>query len=115
MNTMNTNTRPQVHFLAHGGPCEAQHVQVWSVGDTLNAYVTELRASGTPLSVMGVDWNSKTFNGRPGAPDPGTAPLREPQSQARYVRLFVYGAAKARRRAQTLVGNWDPAFDWFAA
>jgi hypothetical protein len=34
------------------------------------------------------------------------------------VRLFVYGAEKARRRAKAAMqkrGDWDDADDWFAA
>ncbi len=39
-----------------------------------------------------------------------------PVVRQRRVRLFVYGAAKARRRVQTMLArDWDDAHDWFAA
>jgi len=43
-------------------------------------------------------------------------PLHEASSGLRFLRVFVYGMEKVRRRARATVGKqWNPEHDWFAA
>ena len=109
--------RCKAHFLSEpSGPCYGRHVQVWSSGATLvqfaEALVTTASTGGNIKSVSQVEWDTKQHQGKTGAPP---APLHEAASGERFVRLFVYGMARARRRVQAMVRNFDPEHDWFAA
>ena len=103
------------HLVAESGPCHGRHVQVWSVGVTLTEYAEALRLSGRVASVAMVPWDTKQHDGRNGRPPPSAAPLTDPNTGARYVRLFIYGAARARRRVLAMIRDFDEEHDWFAA
>ena len=54
--------------------------------------------------------------GKKGPSSSWPLPLHEAPSGQRYLRVFVYGMEKVRRRARATVGKqWDPDHDWFAA
>ena len=98
---------------------DATRVQVWSIGQTLDAWVSDLRAAGV-TDVLAVTW-------KPGAPMPeewraltkrkacvaggGT----DASGREGLVRLFAFGKEKARQKVRASVRDWDPALDWFVA
>lgn len=103
------------HLVDKPGPCHGRHVQIWSVGMTLTEYGEALRLSGKVASVAMVPWDTKQHNGRNGRPPPSEAPLFDANTGDRYVRLFIYGAEKARRRVLAMIKDYDEDHDWFAA
>eukprot|EP00873_Tetraselmis_striata_P008081 jgi/Tetstr1/428345/TSEL_018380.t1 len=97
----------KIHFATC--PCSPLHgrsVQVWSIGTTLADWGEGLRAAGIQ--------EVELVTYKPGAPLTGiTAAVPPPEG---VVRVFVYGAEKARAkvRKQKAV-RYDAARDWFAA
>ena len=102
------------------GPCHKRRVIVVSTGSTLNSYVNDLKSCGACLSVVGVAWDTKTWEGYNGCPpDNVISPwIGSANAIERDIRLFVYGSPKARRRVRIMLenqGTWDDDRDWFAA
>lgn len=106
--------RCKIHFLLRpGGPADgAREVQIWSRGETLENWVTDVREAGKKacwgtVNVRGMDW-------KPGAPIPPQWKGRREREGA-VVRLFAYGMPKVRERVRTSIRDWDGALDWFVA
>mmetsp|Transcript_31001 Transcript_31001/g.101057 ORF Transcript_31001/g.101057 Transcript_31001/m.101057 type:complete len:460 (-) Transcript_31001:64-1443(-) len=81
-------------------------VQVWGVGETLAAWVRDLRAAGA-ARVEGIEYNPKSAR-----PDP-TALATGVQLGA--VRVFPFGTAKMRKLIPAKFPGFDTARDWHAA
>lgn len=81
------------------GPARGRTVDLFSVGRTLAAWESELRAAGVQ-DLTAREW-------RPGAPFPG--------ARDGALRLFAYGMEPARVRVRAHLADFDPARDWFAA
>ncbi|KAL1521700.1 hypothetical protein AB1Y20_021355 [Prymnesium parvum] len=109
--------RIKASFFVLGPGRDAQQIQVWSIGATLEGWVAELRAAGA-THVVAVDW-------KPGAPLPEVWRNRakrkvpgEPElgaSRTGVIRIVVFGKPKVRARARALMRDWDDQLDWFAA
>ena len=112
----------KIHYLAvdPAGPCHKRRVMVVSTGSTLESYVKGLKSCGACLGVVGVAWDTKTWEGYNGCPpDNVISPwIGSANAIERDIRLFVYGSPKARRRGRIMLekqGTWDDDRDWFAA
>jgi glycosyltransferase involved in cell wall biosynthesis len=81
------------------GPAAGRAIDVYSVGATLAGWCDALVAAGA-ADVRAVAW-------QPGA--------RVPSPRPAAVRVFAYGAARARERVAAALGIVDPQRDWFAA
>ena len=91
------------------GAMQSCQVQVWSTGQTLEAWVVALRKAGA-ADVVAVEH-------RPGAPMPASwkALVGGKSSPARdgVVRVFAFGMEKARAKVRAAIRDWDVELDWF--
>ena len=88
---------------------EPRRVIVVSVGRTLEAWASEMRAHArAPEAVEAVEWRPSK---RQHAEDCPPQILRNDEC----VRAFAYGDARARQRVRLRVPDWDDARDTFVA
>lgn len=100
----------KIHFLTcPGGPLHGKGVQVWSIGQTLTVWGEDLQRAGIK--------EVELITCKPGAQAGQEGGITaQPPLKDSWVRIFIYGAEKARKKIKNQkVILFDASRDWFAA